>query len=86
VRERERGGFVGRVGRVGRERRGTRGRREEEGDGRGRGGWGWGGGSTCLEGFLLLLLAVGGGGVEGAVFVFGHLGRGIERLWTKVCK
>lgn len=40
VRERERGGFVGRVGR---ERRGTRGRREEEGGGRGRGGWGWGG-------------------------------------------
>lgn len=45
-----------------------------------------GGRSTFLEGFLLLLLAVGGGGVEGAVFVFGHLGGEIEQLWTKICK
>lgn len=63
----------------------------ERGAGR-RGGWGWevgkgdergvggGKGGTFLEGFLLLLLAVGGGGVEGAVFVFGHFGREVERL------
>lgn len=38
---------------------------------------GWGGGSggeggTFLEGFLFVEFALGGGGVEGAVFVFGH--------------
>ena len=32
----------------------------------------WGGGRTFLQGFLFVCFSLGGGGVEGAVFVFCH--------------